>query len=127
VTSSGPVVLRIAPAGENIVLARTVAASMCAQLNFPIDQLDDLRLAVDEACALLVKASDGTEIEVSFQNDSGALSIRASAGTATGQPPSPTSFSWLVITELCDQAVCRRVDDQLIIELSSQRRSVEVP
>lgn len=126
-TPSGPVVLRIAPAGENIVLARTVAASICAQLDFPIDQLDDLRLAVDEACTLLVKASDGTEIQVSFRHDQGTLSISASTGTATGQPPSPTSFSWLVITELCDQARCRREDDRLIIELSSQRRSVEVP
>jgi len=70
VTSSGPVVLRIAPAGENIVLARTVAASMCAQLNFPIDQLDDLRLAVDEACALLVK---GDSADMRFGNLGTAL------------------------------------------------------
>jgi serine/threonine-protein kinase RsbW len=119
-------VLRIAPAGGNIVLARTVAASMCAQLDFPIDQLDDLRLAVDEACALLVSASDGAEIDVSFHASPGTLSITASTRTAADQPPSPTSFSWLVITELCDQAACRLVDDRLIIELSSQRRSVEV-
>ena len=42
---------------EYIRLARLVASGLAAQVNFNLDDIEDLRIAVDELCSALVEAA----------------------------------------------------------------------
>ena len=53
--------------GAVVVLIRAAISAMCARLDFTIDRIEDVKLAVDEAAALLLSdAPDGAELDVRF-------------------------------------------------------------
>ena len=89
---------------RNVGLARTVAAAMAARADLPLDQLEDVRLAVDEAVSqLIVDAPEGGEITCSFDVTGTRLDVRASGRTVTGEPPARDTFSWTVLSALVDE------------------------
>lgn len=51
------VFISVPPRTEFIALLRTVTGGVATRMQLPLDAIDDLRLAVDEAVALLLKAS----------------------------------------------------------------------
>lgn len=61
------VTLQIPAATKHIRVARTVAASIAADLDFSADRIEELRIAVDEIVSLLVEAAPGGKVEISFQ------------------------------------------------------------
>ena len=96
--------LRVPADGSALVLARTVVASLCARLDFPLDRLDDARLAVDEACAVLVDdaVADATLWCGFDPRDDGTLGVEVAARTRRGRAPSTGSFAWTVLATLAD-------------------------
>lgn len=81
-------------------LIRSTAAHIAAHADLTIDAIDDLRLAVDEAFAVLI----------AHKPDSGAVTIRFTiqperldielTGPAGSPAPDKTSFAWTVLTAL---------------------------
>jgi serine/threonine-protein kinase RsbW len=54
-TARGDVVeLRLPADGAYLSVLRTATAGLAARLDFTLDEIEDLRIAVDEACALLL-------------------------------------------------------------------------
>ena len=99
---------------QNVRVARTVAAAMAAQAELPIDQLEDVRLAVDEAVSQLVLASDTSEaITCTFTVLDDGLAITVRGRTRDGQVPSTHTFSWTVLTALVD-SVDADSDDHVV-------------
>ncbi len=97
------------------MLVRTAAAATCARLDFSIDRLEDVRLAVDEVAAMLIAdVEPGADLLCEFLPlpDSG-LEITMSARTLTGTMPRTDTFAWAVITALVDN-VAASVDGQLV-------------
>lgn len=96
---------------QNVSLARTVTAVMAARADFPLDQLEDVRLAVDEAVSqLIADAPPGSEITCAFRILDAGLDIVLTAPSASGQVPPTGTFSWTVLTALVD-SVTATVDD----------------
>jgi len=52
---NGPVELTVPARSEHLRVLRLVTASVASSLELDIDQLDDLRIAVDELCSLLIE------------------------------------------------------------------------
>jgi len=70
----GPVDLTVPASSEHLRVLRLVAASLAASLGLDIDQLDDLRIAVDELCSLLIEhAPEGTRLRLTLCGDGGRL------------------------------------------------------
>lgn len=91
---------------RNVSLARTVAAAMSARADLPIDQLEDVRLAVDEAVTQLVHdAPEGAEVTCRFEVNDDVLEVRVSAPSVSGQTPARDTFSWTVLAALVDDVV----------------------
>ncbi len=68
---------------ENVRLARLVTAALAAQGGFSVDQVDDLRIAVDELCTLLVaNASPEAEVAMRFELDDQCLRLEAETLTS---------------------------------------------
>lgn len=81
------------PAGSDYVhVLRAVVASLAARLDFPYDAIEDLKLAVDEACGHLLHAAPGSRsLVVRISADADELAV---AVTAEGDP-SPSSAGGL--------------------------------
>jgi serine/threonine-protein kinase RsbW len=88
---------------QYVSLARTMAAAMAVRADLPIDQLEDLRLAVDEAAAQVVlDAVPGSDVQCVFVESHGSLRIEVRGTTASGVVPATNTFSWTVLTALVD-------------------------
>jgi serine/threonine-protein kinase RsbW len=73
---------------QHLRLVRLTASGMATDLGFDLDQIEDLRLAVDEACAVLVEnAAPDARLELSYRGDSGALVIDGRCPRANGTGP----------------------------------------
>ena len=47
--------VRLPAAGAYLSVLRTATAGLAARLDFTLDEIEDLRIAVDEACAILLQ------------------------------------------------------------------------
>lgn len=97
--------LRVPAEPVSVPVVRTAVASLAARLDFTLDRLEDLRLAVDEACALVVAdAAAGSSLLVSMSQDSDDLLVDVSRTGTPAARPAEDSFAWLVLSALVDEA-----------------------
>jgi len=71
---------------------RAVAASMAATISMSIDDIDDLRLGVNEAISVLTDVDDdvpdpGRRLNVRFEVDTDRIRVTVSRHGVDGQPP----------------------------------------
>ncbi len=59
-----PVELSIPVQSDLIVLARLTAATVASRAGFDVEEVDDLRLAVDELCVLVADAGSAGRLNV---------------------------------------------------------------
>jgi serine/threonine-protein kinase RsbW len=98
------VLLRLPADGAYLAVLRTAAAGLASRLNFTLDDIEDLRIAVDEACAMLLpRAASDAVLECSFELRPGALLIGVSLPTTDGELPSRDTFAWTVLTALAGE------------------------
>ena len=66
--------LRIPADSAFLAVLRTATAGLAARLDFTLDDIEDLRIAVDEACAMVLpQARAGSDLTCAFELGEGAL------------------------------------------------------
>jgi serine/threonine-protein kinase RsbW len=97
---------------------RSFVASVATRLDFDLDHVEDLRLAVSEACAVLLPGAppDATVHLVLDIGDSG-LVVALTGPAGPGAQRSADSFAWTVLRALADETSSDLVDDVLTIRL----------
>lgn len=110
---TGNVVEVKVPADSSYVaLLRTTTATLAARADFTLDEIDDLRIAVDEACALLLpNAEPAATLVCRFTVADNSLDIAVTTETRTATKPDPTSFAWMVLTALAGEVDVRSGSD----------------
>jgi serine/threonine-protein kinase RsbW len=110
--------------GAYLSVLRMVTAGLAARLDFTIDEMEDLKIAVDEACAMLLsQAVPGGDIHVAFSLENGAqpaLFVEVTVATLDGLVPSRETFSWTVLTALAGE-VDARTDTEGRVTLSMRK------
>ncbi len=109
-----------------IATLRLTAASLAARCDLTIDDIEDLRLAVDEACALLLPhAAPGTRLEATFVVRPGELSVTASVTSVDGVEATPDrgGFAWSVLSALASEVDVSGADDRLAITVTKRRET----
>ncbi|MEO3923088.1 anti-sigma regulatory factor [Micromonosporaceae bacterium B7E4] len=127
-TTGDDVVLLTVPAdGGFLGVLRTATAGLAARLHFALDEIEDLRIAVDEACAMLLAvATRDAELDCRFSVTDDALTVEVSVPTARGaRLPAESSFAWKVLTALTTSATAVATGDRATITLLT-RRAAEV-
>lgn len=117
--------VRVPASGAYLSVLRTATASLAARLDFTIDEIEDLKIAVDEACAmLLASAEPGTDVECRFTLRGDAIRVAVTVITVDGRPPSRDTFAWTVLTALAGGVDASADSDHgVTIELSKTRAS----
>jgi len=96
--------VRLPASAAYLTVLRTTTASLAARLDFTLDEIEDLRIAVDEAsCLLLADARPDTELSCDFELGTDSLSVTVSAITKEGRSPARDSFAWTVLSALAGQ------------------------
>jgi serine/threonine-protein kinase RsbW len=115
--------VRIPANGAYLSVLRTATAGLAARLDFTLDEIEDLRIAVDEACAMLLgSAIAGTDLACEFELESDALRITVGVLTADGMQPRRDTFAWTVLTALADEVETdTQADNRVTIELRKAR------
>jgi len=123
--SEGTVELTVPADPAYVSVIRTVTASLAARRDFTIEEIDDLRIAVDEASALLLPhAGEYGSLSASFGGADNTLSISVSVPLPEGQAvpePDQTSFAWMVLAALADSVTGSASGDRLMLTLTKAR------
>ena len=112
VTTAEPAVediveIRLPADSAYLSVLRTATAGLAARLDFTLDEIEDLRIAVDEACAMLMPyAVDTAAMVCRFELLPDTLEIMVTIPTTRGQLPERDTFSWTVLSALAGEVDC---------------------
>ena len=111
--------------GAYLSVLRTATAGLAARLDFTLDEIEDLRIAVDEACAMLLsQAIPGTNLECAFDLGAEEMTITVSVTAAEPRIPARDTFAWTVLSALAGTVDSRLgPDDQVSIVLRKRREN----
>ena len=128
---SDDVVLLAVPASPAYLgVLRTATAGLAARLQFTLDEIEDLRIAVDEACAMLLaiaadtpQLGDTVELSCRFTVTPDALTVHTTVplGHPDERLPGGESFAWQVLSALADEVSASVDGHQAGIRLTKRR------
>ena|SRR5689334_7964927 len=104
-TTDADVLVRVPADGAFVSVLRTTTAGLAARLDFTLDVVEDLRIAVGEACAMVLPVADPAgDMTAEFFLGRGSLRVVVSVTCAEPILPDYDSFAWQVLQTLADHA-----------------------
>ena len=95
--------LRVPTTPTQLPAVRAMAGDLAIRMDYDLDAVEDLRLAVDEACATLAAIALGdAPLTVVFETTRSGLHIDAWVPTADGTDVPRDGFGWTVLQTLAD-------------------------
>ena len=128
-SGDGPVVSLEVPADVAYVgVVRSLAAGLAARLPFTVDEIDDLRIAVDEAFALLMPVADaGSTVRTGFRIGGASIEVSVDVTAAGGAGLDQGGFGWTVLEALAHVADVRDGDGQVGLTLHKDAEEAASP
>jgi serine/threonine-protein kinase RsbW len=113
------------PASPDVLhLLRSVTASVGARMSMSLDDVEELRIAVDEAAALLldgVGEGDGAlELALTCTDRSLTASVSLDPAGRSDTEDARASWPWRVITAVTDDASIERSDARMTITFTKR-------
>lgn len=104
--------LRTLATRERVPGLRALAADMAMRQDYDLDTIDDLRLIVDEICAILLAGATGTDtLTVRLLIDPGRIEIGASIALPGHDEPAVKPLSVRILQTLSDVFDCDLVGE----------------
>ena len=101
--------LRVPTTPTQLPAVRAMAGDLAIRMDYDLDAVEDLRLAVDEACATLAQIADGdAPLTVIFETTRAGLHIEAWVPTDEGTEVPRDGFGWAILATLVDAVDARR-------------------
>ncbi|MFP5351224.1 MAG: anti-sigma regulatory factor [Actinomycetota bacterium] len=120
------VAIKIPASPVYLQVVRLVAAGLASRLKFTIDEIEDLKMAVDEMAAYFTGTNgrDGT-LEVRFQVQEDCLEITGSGTFAPGEKVRTdlTDFSRMILDTVTDSASLEQRDGTPTFNLVKSKAS----
>ncbi len=111
--------LRIPADSSFLAVLRTATAGLAARLDFTLDDIEDLRIAVDEACAMVLpQARPDSDLTCTFDLQTERLTVTVSAECDAPRPPDRGTFAWTVLSALTSDVSADVAGDRLTVSLA---------
>jgi serine/threonine-protein kinase RsbW len=108
--------------GAFVSALRTLTAGLAARCDLTIDQIEDLRIAVDEACSLLLPhAPAHAQLTAEFTLEPGQLRVVASVPADSSATPDRDGLAWTVLSALADDLSVNNDGRALSVAIAKQR------
>jgi serine/threonine-protein kinase RsbW len=122
--TTAEVSLRLPADGAFVLILRTAAAGLAARLDFPLDDIEDIRTAVDEASSMLLpQAVPGSQLACDFRLEADSLTVTLEAQSADPHEPDRDSFSWQVLSALTAEVTASTDADSVRLVLTARSSS----
>ena len=96
--------IRLPADSAYLSVLRTATAGLAARLDFTLDEIEDLRIAVDEACAMLLpQAIPGASLTCRFRLTPETIEVTVTIPTVDAALPEQNTFSWTVLAALAGE------------------------
>ncbi|AOS63023.1 ATP-binding protein [Actinoalloteichus hymeniacidonis] len=119
------VFLRVAATEQRVALVRGLAGDIAARAEFDMDRIEDLRLAVEEACAVLIEQSvPGAVLDCRFRIAPDRIGLRLRSATDNAAGPDRDTFGWHVLETLSDSV--RLMVDPPTVESAASTLELEL-
>ena len=115
--SSRAITLSLPATSEFASTLRVIAASLGADLGFTLDEIDDLRLALNEVFTSIADG-DGERVSVAFHPAADRVTVEV-----TAEPPRAIELDELAMTILASVVDAFRLDDQRAVFSKQARES----
>lgn len=113
--------LRLPAEGAYVSVLRTTTAGLAARLDFTLDDIEDLRMAVGEAAAMVLEsAAPGADVVAKFWLGARQMTVAVSTRSTGEVRIDKESFGWQVLTTLAAAASASTTDDRLEITLVAE-------
>ena len=111
--------LRLPVDSAYVSVLRATTVSLAARLDFTIDDIEDLRIAVGEASAMVLPSADQSgELVCQFFTRSAELTITVSVTSHEPELPSADGFAWQVLSALTTEASSEASDGRFSVTLT---------
>jgi serine/threonine-protein kinase RsbW len=111
-----------------VAVLRMTTAAIAARLDFTLDDIEDLRMAVGEASAILLdRARPGGRLISRFYLDGDRIEIHVSADAISPTTPDVNSFAWQVLSSTASDVRAEAGDDVLTIALAVTSTASSTP
>jgi len=102
-----------------LAVLRTATAGLAARLDFTLDDIEDLRIAVDEACAMVLpQARENSDLTCTFDLAASKLTVAVTAECDSPRPPNRDGFAWTVLAALTNEVAAAVDGDKLTVTLA---------
>lgn len=121
-TNGDLVELSVPASSAYLAVLRTTSAGLGARLGLTLDDIEDLRIAVDEACAMLLPiAAARANLQCRFELHDDALEVVVTVEAQRTELPAPDSFAWTVLSALAGEVHSTVADGHVSITLHKKR------
>jgi serine/threonine-protein kinase RsbW len=118
-SSRADVELRLPAEGAYASVVRTTAAGLAARLDFTIDDIEDLRIAIGEATALAIGAADPqTDLVACFLFGRGSMTVTLETEAMDNPPLDTESFAWQVLDTMAQDASAGSEDGRFCVRFT---------
>jgi len=110
--------VRLPAENAYVAVLRMAAAGIAARLDFTVDDIDDLKMAVSEACSMvLADATPGGALSARFYLADQRIEIEVLADSVDAVVPDTDGFAWQVLTTTTTEATAEATATHLAIRL----------
>jgi serine/threonine-protein kinase RsbW len=114
--------IRIPASPDHVALLRALVGMYAAREDFTLEEVDDLRMAVEEAAVQLLRRVNGDRLGLVLRTDGTAVRARLFGGVDTDEPVMDReSFSWTILSALSDELRVDTVEGTAVVELTKIR------
>jgi anti-sigma regulatory factor (Ser/Thr protein kinase) len=122
------VLVRVPADPDYLAVIRSASAHVGTKFGCTLSEVADLRLAVDEACGLLLRCTvpeqrggASGDVECRFVLDGPALRVIISRQAQNAAPPQSDEFGWTILGALVDDIVWRVEGPIVHVEITKRR------
>lgn len=122
-TLDGPIELALPADTRLLRLVRLVASGLASTAGFDVDELDDLRIAVDEAVAALLEGGDGSRLTLRFDVGESEVGMAGTTPASPGTPldPDRVELSTQILAAVCDDHQLEVSDGSVLVRIAKRR------
>jgi serine/threonine-protein kinase RsbW len=125
-TERADVELRVPADGAYASVLRTTTAGLAARLDFTIEDIEDLRMAVAEAVAMVLEVADqGSNLLGRFALAPGEMTVSISVSAESPGEPDFDSFAWQVLNTLATSAKVEATGGRFTVSMTMNATALD--